>query len=111
MNSTSFEKSQSPVSGFCCARNRVCNAVFVNSLAPRGEGRELFNAPVVTSVVLLRLLISKKIKGRTILQPGLVFLVTQCTLVKTFKLANHHKLPLLGLSRITPKMSTFTLVH
>ena len=27
MNSTSLEKTQSPVSGFCYARNRVCNAL------------------------------------------------------------------------------------
>ena len=27
MNSTSLEKTQSPISGFCSARNRVCNAV------------------------------------------------------------------------------------
>ena len=27
MNSTSLEKTQRPVSGFCYARNRVCDAV------------------------------------------------------------------------------------
>ena len=27
MNSTSLGKTQNPVSGFCYARNRVCNAV------------------------------------------------------------------------------------
>ena len=31
MNSTSLEKTQSPVSGFCNARNRVCNAVFLTA--------------------------------------------------------------------------------
>ena len=30
MNSTSVEKTQSPVSGFCYARNRVCDAVNLN---------------------------------------------------------------------------------
>ena len=28
-NSTSLEKRQSPVSGFCYTRNRVCNPVYV----------------------------------------------------------------------------------
>ena len=30
MNSTTLEKTQSPVSGFCYVQNRVCNAVSIN---------------------------------------------------------------------------------
>ena len=35
MNSTSLEKTQSPVSGFCYARNQVCNAAVILNVAKR----------------------------------------------------------------------------
>ena len=48
INSTSLEKTQSPVSGFCYARNRVCNAAFLLS-----ENENLWLIFVVNRLVLM----------------------------------------------------------